>query len=335
MTSTAPRAVGLQRPRLRSGLDPLDPLDPLVTSAITSPVEPRTDGRVVVVGDVLDDIIVALDRRPAVGTDTDATIRHRAGGSAANTAAWLASQGVGVDFVGRVGSSDLHRHSLLLQNAGVTPRLLHDPLEPTGTVVITVAGTTRTMLTDRGASAGLELASLDGALFDGAAIVHLTGYSIVQDPTPDAFQHLVARVRAAGALLSVDPASSGFVSSFGPAAFLDLVDGADLFFPSLDEGALLTGRDDPDAIVQELLPRFGAVALTLPDGGAVAGRRGGKLVHAAPSTVRLVDPVGTGDAFSAGFLAAWLKSPSLALSVRRGTKLAARARAVVGGRPAR
>jgi sugar/nucleoside kinase (ribokinase family) len=291
--------------------------------------------RAVVIGDVLDDIIVAVDADLAIGTDTDATIRHRAGGSAANTAAWLASQGVDVDFVGRVGSTDVYRHSLLLQNAGVTPRLHHSTLEPTGTEVITVAGRTRTMLSDRGASAGLEIGMLHDDLVDGADLVHLTGRSIVQDPAPTAFRALADRVHDAGGLLGVDPTSSGVIRDVGVADFLDLVDGADLFFSGLDEGRLLTGRDDPDTIVTALLPRFGAVALTLPDGGAVAGRLGTPLVRAAPSTVRLVDPVGTGDAFSAGFLASWLQKPSLALAVRRGTKLAARARAVVGGRPAR
>lgn len=286
-------------------------------------------------GDVLDDIIVAPAKRLARGTDTVARVRHRAGGSAANTAAWLASQGVRVDFIGRVGAGDVQRHSQLLVDAGVEPHLAWSSAEITGTVVIVVDGSTRTMLTDRGASAELDFDALTDTLLHGASIVHVTGYSIVQERTPVAYRKLVSRVREAGALISVDPASSGFIADFGPAAFLDLVDGADLFFPSLDEGRLLTGLQEPDDIVHALAERFGAVALTLPTGGAVAGKQGAKLVHAAPASSRLVDPVGTGDGFSAGFLAGWLHSPSVALSTRRGTNTAARVRAVVGGRPSR
>jgi sugar/nucleoside kinase (ribokinase family) len=118
-------------------------------------------------------------------------------------------------------------------------------------------------------------------------------------------------------------------------AFLDLVDGADLFFPNLDEGRLLTGLTEPDEIVEALVPRFGVVAAPLPDGSAVAGRRGAKIVHAKPLQTRLVDGIGGGDAFVAGFLASWLVSPSVAIASRRGVKLMAQAFSVVGGRPSR
>jgi sugar/nucleoside kinase (ribokinase family) len=291
--------------------------------------------RVIVVGDVLDDIIVAPAGRALRGTDTTARIRHRAGGAAANTAAWLGAEGVRVDFLGRVGSGDEQRHAQLLVDAGVTPRLSSSPREPTGTVIITLDGGVGSMLTDRGASASLDLDSLTADILVGASVVHLTGYSIVHAPTAEAFSGLASRVRTAGALLSVDPASAGFIAEYGPAAFLELVAGSDLFFPSLDEGRLLTGLADPDEIVRELGRSVGVVALTLPDGGVVAGRRGAKIVHGAPAATRLVDPVGSGDAFSAGFIAGWLHSPSVALSARRGAKAAGLARAVVGGRPSR
>lgn len=306
-----------------------------MSTAAPSRARPADDPRVVVVGDVLDDIIVAPASRPLRGTDTPARIRHRAGGAAANTAAWLGSQGVRVDFLGRVGSGDLQRHSQLLADAGVSPLLSYSAREPTGTVIITLDGATGSMLTDRGASASFDLDELTDDIVDGSAVVHVTGYSIVNAPAPEAFARLAARVRAAGALLSVDPASSGFIAEYGAADFLELVAGADLFFPSLDEGRLLTGLAQPDEIVRALGQSFGTVALTLPDGGVVAGRRGAKLVHGAPATTRLVDPVGSGDAFSAGFIAGWLHSPSVALSARRGTKTAGLARAVVGGRPSR
>lgn len=286
-------------------------------------------------GDILDDIIVIPEKHPTPNTDTVSRIQHRAGGSAANTAAWLGSQGAAVEFVGRVGVADVERHSQLLANAGVSPRLAYATHDSTGTVIITVDGTSRTMLTDRGASAGLAFDRISDDLIDGAAIVHFTGYNIVHDRSPAAFRRLVTRIRAAGALVSIDPASSGFIAGFGVDAFLDLVDGADLFFPNLDEGRILTGLTDVDDIVQALLPRFGVVAAPLPDGSAVAGRRGARLVHAAPLATRFVDPIGAGDAFVAGFLSSWLASPSVAIASRRGIKLLAQSFSVVGGRPSR
>jgi sugar/nucleoside kinase (ribokinase family) len=291
--------------------------------------------RILVFGDILDDIIVIPESEPTPNTDTVSRIQHRAGGSAANTAAWLGSQGAAVDFVGRVGVGDVERHSQLLANAGVTPLLAHDAHDSTGTVIITVDGPYRTMFTDRGASAGLSFDRISDELIEGVSIVHFTGYNIVHDRSSVAFRRLVARIRAAGALVSIDPASSGFIADYGADAFLDLVEGADLFFPNLDEGRLLTGLTDADEIVQALLPRFGVVAAPLPDRSAVAGRQGTKLAHAAPVAARLVDPIGAGDAYVAGFLSSWLSSSSVAIANRRGVKLMAQSFSVVGGRPLR
>lgn len=305
------------------------------TPTLISVPKALTTSRVLVFGDVLDDIIVAPSKSPASNTDTDAKIQHRAGGAAANTAAWLGTLGIRTDFVGRVGVGDVQRHARLLSDAGVSPHLSHATSEHTGTVVITVDGVERGMLTDRGASAGLALDRITDELLDGVAAVHLTGYNLVQTRSPVAYRKLVARIRAAGALLSLDPASSGFISEFGPAAFLDLVEGADLFFPSLDEGQILTGEDDPEVIVRTLAERFGVVALVLPDGSSIAGRRTGKLVRSDAVATRFVDPIGIGDAYSAGFLCGWLHSPSLALASRKAVKVAALAMSVVGGRPSR
>ncbi|ROQ39443.1 sugar/nucleoside kinase (ribokinase family) [Frondihabitans sp. PhB188] len=301
----------------------------------TAPASASPSGRVLVVGDVLDDVIVAPSKRPVQNTDVGARIQHRAGGSAANTAAWLGTQGVRVEFLGRVGVGDVQRHAQLLANAGVVPHLEYAPDGHTGTVVITLDGTNRTMLSDRGASAGLDLDGVSDELIGGTAIVHTTGYTVVASRTPVSFRRLVTRVRSAGALVSVDPATSGFIEDFGAAEFLDVTGGADLFFPSLDEGRLLTGLRAPDEVLRALLPRYGVVAMFLPDGSAIAGRTGSKLVHSPRVATRLVDPVGAGDAFRAGFLGGWLHSPSLALSTRKGVKVSAQALAVVGGRPSR
>ncbi|BDZ51804.1 sugar kinase [Frondihabitans sucicola] len=308
---------------------------PRTSPTLISLPKAETTSRVLVFGDVLDDIIVMPAKRPTTNTDTDARIRHRAGGSAANTAAWLGTLGIGTDFVGRVGVGDVQRHTQLLADAGVVPHLSHATSEHTGTVVITVEGAHRTMLTDRGASAGLVLDKITDELLRGVAAVHLTGYTVVTSRSPVAYRRLVSRIRAAGALVSIDPASSGFIADYGPQAFLDIVEGADLFFPSLDEGRLLSGEEEPEDVVRALAARFGVVALALPDGSSVAGRRTGKLVHSPPVASRFVDPIGVGDAFSAGFLCAWLQSPSLAMASRKGVKAAALALGVVGGRPAR
>ena len=59
---------------------------------------------------VIDDIVVVPSGPIRGDTDTPSSIRHRAGGSAANVASWLGRLNAGVDFVGRVAASDVGRH---------------------------------------------------------------------------------------------------------------------------------------------------------------------------------------------------------------------------------
>ena len=77
--------------------------------------------RILVIGDVMTDIIVRPEGPLARGSDRRASIAFLPGGSAANQAAWLASFGVGTDFVGRVGAADAPSETARLQAAGVTP----------------------------------------------------------------------------------------------------------------------------------------------------------------------------------------------------------------------
>ncbi|WP_082489944.1 carbohydrate kinase family protein [Frigoribacterium sp. Leaf172] len=320
------------------GTDPLAVVDPTDPIDVRDPLDaPRPAGgfrsRVVVFGDVLDDIIVTATTPMVRGTDTDALIRHRAGGAAANTAAWLGSLGTEVDFVGRVGIADRHRHAQLLADAGVAPRLTYDAHHPTGTVVITVDGDESSMYTDRGASATLDPDEVPDELLRSAAVLHVTGYSVVHSRTPVPLRRLLARARDAGVAVSVDPGSSGFIDRFGAEAFLETVQGADLLFPSPAEGRLLTGLDTEHEIAESLAGRFGVVCVVRDDGGAVLARHGRPVVDVATLATRMVDPVGAGDAFVAGFIDSWRTNRKPGVAARRGARAAARAFAVTGGRP--
>lgn len=289
--------------------------------------------RVVVFGDVIDDIVVVPRGPIRVDTDTPSSIRHRSGGSAANAAAWLASAGAEVDFVGLVGKGDVERHSADLASAGVTPHLAAHPTLPTGAIVVLVDGQNRTMLTERGANAELGPDDVPDALLDSAALVHFSGYSIFASRDLDAFTRLIQRAGARGVEVSVDPGSAGFLEDFGVERFLDVIDGASILLPNLDEGRILTGLDDPEEIATTLGKRFPLVALTLGETGVVVANRGTECSYRRANKVEILDSTGAGDAFSAGFLEAWLRTRDVEAAAGAGIALAARAVATVGGRP--
>ena len=270
--------------------------------------------KVLVVGDVIDDVIVVPHGPIRPDTDTVSDIRSTPGGSAGNTASWLGHLGVDVEFVGMVAQADVARHSAVFEQYGVVPRLQGHPTLPTGAIVIIVDGETRTMLTSRGANDAVDLSLVDVAGFDA---LHLTGYSLFQRADAAPVTALIERARAAGLQVSVDPGSAGFLLDYGVSRFLEAIAGATTLVPNKEEAAVL-GAELP----------FPIVAVTMDREGVLIN---GTLVEAVATTI--VDPTGAGDAFTAGFVAALLHGADPVTAAGAGARLAAQAVSAVGARP--
>lgn len=97
---------------------------------------------------------------------------------------------------------------------------------------------------------------------------------------------------------------------------------ADLFLPSLEDAAALTGLEDPEAIADYYLnmgPEVvvlklgaqGALLATRPDNGA-----GGVMKRFEPFAVEPVDMTGAGDTFDGAFVVSWLSGQPLEACVR-------------------
>jgi sugar/nucleoside kinase (ribokinase family) len=285
--------------------------------------------RVLVVGDVALDVLVAPAAVPVAGADVPARIRTRPGGAGANTAAWLAhlgrDAGVAVTLAARVGADPAGRAAAAeLAAAGVTAHLTVDPEAATCTVVSLVGAGDRTLLSDRGAAALLALEDLpDVAGFDH---LHLSGYVLLDGSSRAAGRAALAAARAAGISTSVDPQVAPALAAPGrAAAFLDDVRGVDLLLPNTDELRALGGA-------AAVLRHVGAVAVSAgADGASWADPTGRWHAVAPPATV--VDATGAGDAFDAGVLVARLSGASAAEALAAGCSAGAAAVGRLGARP--
>jgi sugar/nucleoside kinase (ribokinase family) len=286
------------------------------------------------VGDLIYDMLAKAEGDITLGTDTFVPIRVAAGGSGANAAAWLAHSGVETRFVGRVGDDVFGRFlEGEMERTGVKSCLARDPSLATGKVFVLVDGAgERTMITDRGAGEALRPDDLPEALLAGGHL-HLSGYTFSGDSRRETALMALRLARRARMTVSVDPSSVPMLDSVGPDRFLEWAGGADLIFPNLAEGSVLTGEEDPDRILEKLLPYYSAVVLKLGPGGAVYADTDGNHLREPAVPVGVEDTTGAGDAFSAGFLAAWLDGGPPAEALRRGAGLAARAVGRVGARP--
>ena len=293
--------------------------------------------RVLVVGDVINDILAVVRGPLRPGEDNPATIRTRAGGSAANQAAWLASLGVDVAFAGRAGVADAAFHRRELARFGVEPHVAADESAPTGSIVVlTGPDGERTMITSRGANLNLCRADVPAALLDGADLLHLTGYTLFEPGTREVARGLIAEAGRRGIPFTVDPGSAAFLATLRPGEFLTWTAQAAVCFPNHDEAVVLAGQDasDPELLAAELARHYAVVALKLgPDGAliAAAGEPAPYRIRAVPVQVR--DTTGAGDAFCAGFLASWLAGGDIAAAAAAGALAGSNAVSVLGGRP--
>jgi len=292
-----------------------------------------TGPTVLVVGDVIEDIQVKILGPIRADTDTPAEIHRHMGGSAANTAAWLASDGVPVEFFGRVGAADVDALTADFLASGVTAHLEADPDRPTGTIVMLIEGETRTMLTDRGANVALHRDSLPTDAWREASWVHVTGYSLFHHDHPEFVADLITQAAARATPVMVDASSAGFLQDFGPARFLDLVTGARVLRCNRDEATVLSGGLGDDEALSFLAERFAVVVVTDGSRGAVVGSGADRARVAAVPVGAVVDPTGAGDAFNAGLLAGLSRSQTIEQAAAHAAVLAARAVTTWGARP--
>ena len=289
--------------------------------------------RILVIGDVMTDVIVRPEGPLARGSDRRASIVFEPGGSAANQAAWLASFGARVDFVGRVGSADVGRETARLIDLGVTPRLSGDPARPTGRLIAIVdPGGERSFYTDRGANEELVAADIPDAMIARASMIHLSGYSFFASSPREAALDVMRR--AGGTPVSIDPASAEFLREVGADRFLAWTRGAAILFPNEEEAAVLAGSDDPEAQCARLAALYPLVVVKRGAAGGEAAEGDRRWRMEAPK-VEAIDTTGAGDAFVAAFLAARFEGAEVETALHRAAAAGAAASAVVGGRPRR
>ncbi|RKN49163.1 carbohydrate kinase family protein [Micromonospora endolithica] len=295
-----------------------------------------TAGRVIVVGDLVTDVVAVLAGPPATGSDTPARIRLTGGGQAANTAAWLAAQGVPVTLVGAVGDDAAGRERVAeLAETGVDCAVTRHPGRTTGTVIVLAAGDDRTMVTERGANLALSAEAVDAALAGApdARHLHLSAYTLLDAGSRGAGLRALAAARERGLTTSVDAASAAPLRRVGAATFLGWVREVDLLLVNADEAAVLAGGLDPAAQGRALCASARRVVLKRGAAGAVWVDRTATVTVAPARRIAVVDPTGAGDAFAAGLLAAWLAGAAPEAALRHAGDLGASAVSRIGARP--
>ena len=267
--------------------------------------------RAVVLGDLVVDVVLLPARTLRSGTDVAGRVALRQGGSAATTARVLASEAIASTLVTAVGG-DGAGESLAdyLRTRGVEVHAIPVRSGRAGRLGVLVEPSgERTFVADRGPILRLHPRHLRAGWFRGAALLHLPAYSLLGERLAATALRATTLARAAGARVSVDLASAGFLEDFGARAVLDTVRriAPDLLLANDQEreAALGSGAGSP----VDLLAFAPIVVLKEGRRGARARAAAcaGEVVAAVPPA-DVADSTGAGDAFDAGLLAAWLRA---------------------------
>jgi 2-dehydro-3-deoxygluconokinase len=242
-----------------------------------------------------------------------------------------------VSWLGRVGDDSLgERVAREIRGEGVDVRAVIDADAPTGLMVKEKPSVSSTAVHYyRAGSAGsrLRASDLPESWVEGAALLHITGITpLLSESALGALHAALDQAKAAGVTVSFD---INYRSALGSAAVAgpllrEIAERADIVFGGAEEFGILY----PDASVDDaaaLLHSAGCATVVVklgPEGAAV--HAGTEVVSSPGFAIDVVDTVGAGDAFVAGYLSGLLAGLDHDATLRRANACGAMACLVPG-----
>ncbi len=262
--------------------------------------------KVVFLGDFNVDIILdELEAMPIADREVRCRSFDLAMGSSACIAACAYSCLGGSSWFCGLAGDDYFGSFLLdgLRAKGVrADGVVRDPRVRTGVTLNLVKGTTRSQVTYPGAMAAFGAAHVGEKIFRGLHHLHISGIFQADAMLPD-LMLIIRQARAAGATVSLD---CQWDQTERWDRVHEWIREVDWLFANSDEACSMTGRAVPQDALAALATGTGCPVVKMGAGGALAFLDGKPVLVPAPA-VSVVDTVGAGDNFDAGFLYARLE----------------------------
>jgi 2-dehydro-3-deoxygluconokinase len=264
--------------------------------------------------------LVTLGETMAVFGATEVSQAHRQqrfvltiAGAESNVAIGVSRLGVQGTWFGRVSNDELGAVIMREMRAeGIDVHAVVDDA-PTSTMVkIHRTGEVSQVFYNRRGGAGSRLSpdDIDPAAISGAAVLHVTGITPALGPGPAAAVAAAIDVaKAAGVPVSFDVNYRAALWRPGDAraTFARIVARADIVFASEHEAELVTCEDSPRAAAKAFAEQGVAQAIVKLGARGCLALIDGKFYNQQARSVSVVDLVGAGDAFAAGYLADFIE----------------------------
>ncbi|MGN7252406.1 sugar kinase [Arthrobacter sp. SAFR-014] len=281
---------------------------------------------------------MALMRADQVGPLAHAsTMSLGMGGSESNVAIGLSRLGVQAVWCGRIGADSLGQLvEREIRAEGVDVRITVDPSAPTG-LMIKERRTPEAQRVSyyRAGSAGSRIAPEDISreLIAGAGLLHVSGITpALSAQAEGTLRHAIGVARDAGVPVSFDLNFRGNLWSAEGAGsvYRDIIPLADIVFAGEDEAAIAVGPGDPEQLAQRIAALGPSQAVIKLGADGALALIDGEVFRQAAVPVSVVDTVGAGDAFVAGYLAELMEGGSPEERLRTATATGAFACLVTG-----
>jgi len=296
---------------------------------------------ILVVGELNPDLILSGNVEPAFGQveklvdQANLTI----GSSSAIFACGAAHLGLQVAFAGKVGRDEFGRYMLHALSAhGVdTLQVIEDLRLKTGISVILSRGSDRAILTFPGAIPCLRADEIPDRLLKKARHLHVASYFLQTELRPG-LPRLFERARSFGLTTSLD---TNYDPSEEWRGFDELLSLTNVFLPNEAEACSLAGVDNVDLAAEKLAGKVETLAIKLGAQGALGASNSPRLmgeglgvrekVRVDSIPVKVVDTVGAGDSFDAGFIYGYLNGWLLEKTLKLATVCGALSTQAAGG----
>lgn len=233
------------------------------------------------------------------------------GSSTAIFAANAASLGSRVAFLGMIGKDNfgtLVKDSLIRRGVD-TSYLVEIDTEATGITVVLNYGNDRANVTYPGAMNLLGAKDVDPEVIEMAGHVHISSIFLQERLQKDLYE-IVKLIKNRGVTVSID-------TQWDPAEKWDLdyrkiLPLVDVFLPNEQELKCLTGKESIDDALSEIEPYINAAVIKMgTQGSLLITKQGHRRQMKAFLNTQVVDAIGAGDSFNAGFLSAYVRGKDL------------------------
>ena len=260
--------------------------------------------------------------------------QESSGGSAANTCAVAAALGARVAYLGKVAADplgDAFRQDIAAAGVHFPSEALSEGAPTARCLILVTPDGQRTMNTFLGACVAFGPEDVDTGLIASASVLYLEGYLFDPPAAQAAFRAAARAARVAGRQVALS-LSDAFCVDRHRAAFRDLLADVDILFANEAELASLYEANALEDALGAVRADVALAAVTKSEEGSVI-LRGGERVAVPAEPAHVMDTTGAGDAYAAGFLAAYTAGRGLAACGRLGSLAAAEVISHFGARP--